>query len=320
MKLSTFIFIVLFSLFLIQVAVPAEVDQFTRREEYLKDSAQILNSKANLAIAKSISAANLRGKGCNEKILYRKLREYFSNHVRGKLIKDILNAPEISKRHVMLKDSVYRDWSIWDGAGIGVTAFANSGLTMSGVIKVGSEEIGVDKLEHMFGQGFNYFKKNYLNEKGEIAALKKGIFGEKFFLGGQKFGNGVFSYGDLSANFNGMRFWNHMLLLHEDVLGDDFNLGPYISCENNKWIKNRDLDLRNYIDSSMNESINCSKFPSENTAEKFKDRLRIMGMSCPVDKARLENMIVKYRHMAKWIINPDGPEEVKYFREFKDKR
>ena len=319
MKFSKFILMCSLS-FSQLTAMAAEVDQFTRRNEFLSDSSELLNTKANLAIENSINAANLKGKACSEKVLYKELRKYFSNHVRGELIKDVLANPDMPKRHISLKDSVYRDWTFWDGLGMGFTLLSRKAITMSDVMRVGDQEVGVDKLEHMFGQGFSYFKKNYLKEKGELAAVKKGIFFEKYLLGGQKMGNGVFSYGDLSANFNGMRFWNHMLLLRDDVLGVDFNLGPYITCENNIWVKAKELDLKNYIDDSVNETINCSKFPSENTLNKFKDRLTLMGTSCPVDQKRLDAVNLKYRHMAKWIINPDGPGELKYFREFKDKK
>lgn len=298
----------------------AEVDQFTRRDEFLADSAELLNLKANQAIVQSIKNANAKGEGCKEEELYDELQEYFANHMKGKLVKEILDSDEFPKRVIALPESIYQDWSFWDGAGLGFTLIASKGVTMSGVIRIGDEHIGTDKFEHMFGQGFKYFKKNYLKEKGPIKAVKRGIFGEKFLLGGQKIGNGVFSYGDLGANFNGMRFWNHMLQLRDDVLGADHNIGPYISCSNNKWVKSKDLDFRNYIDDSMNESINCSKFPSDNTLKKFKNRLKIMGVTCPLDQQRLDDVYAKYGDMAKWIINPDGPGEVKYFREFKDKK
>jgi hypothetical protein len=171
----------------------------------------------------------------------------------------------------------------------------------------------------MFGQGFQYFKQNYLEGKGEIKAVSTGIFKEKFTLGGSKYGNGVFSYGDLSANFNGMRMWNHMLQKRDDILGADRNLGPYIECVNDQWTQVKKIDFTNYVDDSMDEAINCSKFPSQHTADKFEDRLRIMGLSCPIDQSRLQNMHAKYRQMAKWIINLDGPGKVKYFSEFKNK-
>lgn len=203
---------------------------------------------------------------------------------------------------------------------MGFTLFASKGITMSGVMRVGDQTIGTDKLEHMFGQGFNYFTKNYLKGKGEIKAVKGGIFGEKFFLGGNKIGNGVFSYGDLGANFNGMRFWNHVLQKRDDVLGVDHNIGPYIACENNKWVQVKELDFTDYIDDSMDESINCAKFPTEKTAQRFKDRLTKMGMVCPMDTGRRDAMVVKYRQMAKWIINTDGPGKLKYTGEFKNKK
>lgn len=51
---------------------------------------------------------------------------------------------------------------------------------------------------------------------------------ELIVLGGNRFQTGVFSYGDLSAEFNGMRFWNHMLQLRDDILGSEQNLAPIL--------------------------------------------------------------------------------------------
>jgi hypothetical protein len=298
------------------LVIGAETDQFSRRNEILKDSAALLNAKANKAITVSIERTNLKGQSCNEVALYKELREFFNNHVQGELTKDVLTDVNIEKRALEFEESVYRDWTPWDGAGMGISFLSKS--TMSGVMRVGEQTIGTDKLEHMFGQGFQYFKRNYLSGKGEIKAVKNGIAKEKIYLGGSKLGNGVFSYGDLSANFNGMRMWNHMLQLHDDVLGKDHNIGPYIECVNDKWTQIKEIDFTNYIDDSMDESINCSKFPTQHTADKFEDRLRIMGLTCPVDRSRLLNMKAKYRQMSRWIINLDGPGKFKYFSEFRN--
>lgn len=311
--------LILGALTLSQTLGAAEVDQFTRRGEPLSDSSALINTKANASIQQSIKAVNAKNKGCNEDALYDELQVYFNNHVRGKLIKDILKDNNIEKRVVSQKESVYQDWGALDGIGMGFKVLAKTGLTMTGVIKVGEQEIGTDKLEHMFGQGFAYFEKNYLKGKGEVKAIKRGIFGEKFLLGGNIIGNGVFSYGDLGANFNGMRLWNHMLQKHDDVLGADHNLGPYIACKNDKWEQVKEIDFKDYIDDSMDEAINCAKFPSERTVAKFKERLKLKGTSCPVDQRRLDDVHAKYGEMAKWIINLDGPGAVKYFGEFKDK-
>lgn len=297
----------------------AEVDQYTYRNEEIKDSSELLNQKVNAALMSSLINANAKGEGCSEKILYKELRKYFSNHFQGKLTKDILADKNITKRYIALTDSVYQDWTKWDGLGMGSKALSKKAVTMSGEMRVGEHYIGVDKLEHMWGQGYAYFKQNYLNGKGEVKAVKTGAAKEKTILGGNKFANGVFSYGDLSANFNGMRFWNHMLLKQDDVLGADRNLGPYVTCTNDKWIQIEEVDFKNYIDDSMNESINCSKFPSQKTADKFKNRLKILGTTCPVDIGRRDDMIVKYRQMAKWMVNPGGVGKVKYTGEFKNR-
>lgn len=301
-------------------AFASEVDQFTYRGQSLNDSSELLNKKSNAAVKAALKIANANGNGCEEKELYRALTLYFNNHVQGKLTKDVLTDDNITKRTIELQDSVYQDWTMWDGIGMGSKSLSKKAVTMSGEIRVGDHFIGVDKLEHMWGQGYAYFTNNYLKDKGEIKTVKIGAGKEKIILGGNKFGNGVFSYGDLSANFNGMRFWNHMLLKHDDVLGADRNIGPYIACTNDKWSQVEEIDFKNYIDDSMDEGINCSKFPTEKTAEKFTDRLKQMGQACPADIQKRDDMIVKYRQMAKWMVNERGNEAVSYTHEFKNKK
>jgi hypothetical protein len=302
------------------VVIGAEVDQYTFREEEIKDSSELLNEKSNASISKAVQLANTTSLNCDENALYDELRVYFNNHIKGKLTKDIIQDENISKRFVSLKDSVYQDWTLWDGIGMGSVALNKTVVTMSGEMKVGEHYIGVDKLEHMFGQGFFYFKQNYLSEKGIVKSLKTGVAKEKTILGGNKIGNGVFSYGDLSANFNGMRFWNHVLLKNDDILGADRNLGPYIICSNDKWKQVEKVDFKNYMDDSMDEGINCPKFPSHNTAEKFANRLKLMGKTCPMNLQKRDDLVVKYRHIAKWIINTEGIGKVKYTGEFRNKK
>ncbi len=299
------------------LALGAETDTFSKRSEPLADSSEIINARANKYIQDSIKALNGQDHYCSEDLLYTELRKYFSNHTTGRLAIEIIEDDAIPKRMVILGESVYRSWRPWDGLGMGLTLAKRSGMTVSSVVKVGTKLIGTDKFEHFFGQGFYYFTDGYLKGKGEISALKKGILKEKTILGGNKFGNGVFSYGDLAANFNGMRFWNHLLQSREDVLGRDYNLGPYIACENHKWVQVKKIDFRDYIDSSMDEAINCSKFPAKATVERFVHEVNDLGMNCPVDPQKVEELSAKYGKMAKWIINKDGPGVINYFGEFK---
>lgn len=308
-----------FAIFCSTAAFSSETDGFTNRNAPLADSSQIINRMANNYMSVALHDVNAVS-SCDEKALYTELRKYFANHMKGQLIKDILNDESVPKRNVVLSNSVYSNWSPWDGLGMGLTFVSRSGLTVSPIVNFDNTIMGADKFEHFFGQGFAYFTVNYLKEKGTTKAVKEGVFKEKVFLGGNKIGNGVFSYGDLSANFNGMRFWNHMLQKNPDVLGEEHNLGPYVECENNKWVQVKKIDFTDYFDSSMDESINCSKFPSGSTVKKFKHSVEELGMNCPVDLQKLEEMKVKYGAFSKWIINLDGNGVVHYFGEFKNKK
>lgn len=303
----------------IQTAVSSEADGFSRRNEKLADSSEIINLRADLYVNKTIEKLNSENLGCIDNNLYKELRRYFANHMKGQLVKDILNDQLIPKRILTLDQTVYRNWTPWDGIGMGLTLIQRSGVTLSPMIRFGDEILGADKFEHFFGQGFYYFTDNYIDGKGPIKAIKKGIFKEKIILGGNKIGNGVFSFGDQSANFNGMRFWNHILQKSDDVLGTDNNLGPYIACENNKWVQVKKIDFKDYMDSSMDESINCSKFPTQKTADRFTKEVHRLGLECPIDPKKIDELVAKYGAMSKWIINKDGTGVIKYLNEFKNK-
>lgn len=297
----------------------AETDGFTNRYAPLADSSLLINERANKYVERALNDLKMRQSGCDERAFYKELRKYFANHLSGALVKAILNDDAIPKRPVILANSVYKDWSAWDGLGLGVTFISRKGITVSPVLNFNNELIGADKFEHFFGQGFAYFTTNYLKNHGAIKAIKGGIAREKFFLGGSKIGNGIFSYGDLAANFNGMRFWNHILQKHDDILGSDHNIGPYVQCDNDQWIQVKKIDFADYIDASMDESINCSKFPSLSTVRKFKGEVKALGMTCPLEPHKLQEMIVKYGPISKWIINPVGNGVIHYFKEFKSR-
>lgn len=316
MKVSTLVISLSF-LMSGQNIMAAETDTFTNRDLPINDSSELVNKSANENITESLQELKARGIGCSEVELYKELRKRFGNHGNSTFDEKFTIPLKLNSRDVKLEDSVYQDWKTWDGMGMGIKIGHLSKLTMSPVIRVGDHLIGLDKLEHMFGQGYYYFSKNYLSKKGPLAAVKQGVLKEKTILGGNKFGNGVFSYGDLSANLNGMRMWNHILQLRDDVLGKEHNIGPYIECKDKRWVQVKSIDFKYYIDDSMDEATNCAKFPSKKTAEKFTARLAKMGMKCPMDQSKVENMKAKYGEMSSWLINDKGTGAIRYTGEFK---
>lgn len=309
----------------------AEVDHYTNRFEPLADSRAILNDMANGYLKEAIEKTN-EDKSCDSKDLYKKLRVYFANHMKGEFVQEILHDNSFPKRVTALKQSVFADWGFFDGGVLRYSIGAPSLETLSPVIKVGEVEIGTDKLEHMFGMGFLYYKRFYQRGKSLKQVLKYGVRKEKFILGGNILETGVFSYGDLAANFNGMRFWNHMLAKSQDVIGQE--LGPYIICENNKYKinPNEQIDFANYVDITMDETINCPKFGKKSTARKYlssiekREKEYDSHFSCPMSSSKLLSVHEKYniplghkknsKTIGHYIINKDGIEKVSYTDEF----
>lgn len=307
---TVFFFTLIFSAIISQAA---EVDQFTRRNEPLEDSSKVINEKANIFLKKAIDEANLKQKNCDEKILYHYMSGYFSNHLKGELTIFVIEDKSVDRRQIDIRDSVFKDWNAWDGLLLGGPFRKSPKLALSPLIRVGDHIIGSDKFEHLFGRGLSYFKYYYLKNKDLLKTIKRGVAQEKFYFGGLKIETGVFSYSDLSANFNGMRFWNHILGKHEDLMGD--NLGPYVKCVDNKFVFNKEIDFRNYFDESMDEAINCSKFPTKKTLGKYNQSIKSLAMTCPIDLDLHKKMIEKYGKFSKWIINSTGNGEIDYRRE-----
>lgn len=325
--------------FLFSPVWSAEADHYTLEDAAVADITGHLNLFANQGVEQVIEELNASGAACDDRLeseenLYKGLAEIFSNHNKSQLIRDILEG-RIDRTVIPLRESVYGEWTIWNGFLLGRKKAATSPLALSPLVSVGDIVIGADKIEHMFGMGFTYFKKHYLDGRLLVSVLKGGIFREKTFLGGNIFATGVFSYADLSANFNGMRFWNHFLQKRDDILGPEHNLGPYVVCRGGQWEKNpeKPIDFRNYIDPTMQESVNCSKFATHSGARKFNEHLARLqeqnpgrSFTCPVSLELLEQAARKYevvipddrrgRRIDHWIINREGNERVSYFNEF----
>ncbi len=291
----------------------AEVDQYTTRHLDLADSSEIVNSRANAHVRTALET--LKDQGCQEDLLYSELRKAFANHKNGELTIHMLHAKNFPRSVIGLRESIYADWNSWDGYLLGRPAAAKSPLALGPLLNIDGVRVGTDKFEHLFGRGFMYFKRHYLKGHSLKRVFKFGIRGEKTIFGGNKLATGIFSYADLSANFNGMRFWNHILQLRDDVMAD--NQGPYVSCIDNKFVQVKDIDFRTYMDESMDESINCPKFASKKTMKKYLSRVEGMGYTCPMSQQTLTDMMTKYGDFSHWILNEEGPGKINYFGEFR---
>jgi hypothetical protein len=302
--------LVLIFLFSLRVSA-SEIDSFTHHYQYqLEDSKELIHLKANQMLKQALLNANAENKGCHEKSLYKQIRKYFQNHMRGKLTPFIINSPKVSKLVINFKDSIYRDFKWYDAFSIIFiqTIYKN---VAGPIIKMGAHYIGADKFEHIFGRGFKYFSLYYMKNKTLEEVLQYGHRSERIFLGANT--TGVYSYADLAANFNGMRFWNDMLGKNPDILGNKFQIKPYITCtENNKWVQNNNINFLHYIDDSFDESINCSKFRNKRILNKVLkqinhlERKEGLKYTCPIALHQINDLQEKYQRIEHKILNFAG--------------
>lgn len=307
----------------------AEADHYSFLDtSSLIDSNAMIASRTSVLVEKELDALNSKGscEQMEEKELYKSLQNVFANHSKGKLVKEILYGEEFSLIKIPLKESIYGTWKVRNGYLLGKKSAAQSPLALSPLIQLGERVMGVDKLEHLFGMGYQYFDRFYLRGHSLKRVLKRGIFFEKTILGGNILATGVFAYADLAANFNGMRFWNHVLQKRDDVLGKEHNLGPYVKCQDGEWKQVKRIDFSAYLDESADESINCSKFASKDGFRKYVGFLEDNNLACPMAPQKLKEMISKYnvptpgdskkRPISHWILNKVGNGKISYFNEF----
>lgn len=306
----------------------AEIDHYSLPSQAIPDSAPIVHKKIQNYLQEAIKEANLQGL-CREDVLYEKMRLYFNNHTKGQLAKDIIYDESFPSVRMKLGKSVFRDWSVFNGFLLGRDKAKESPLALGPIMRISDHVIGTDKIEHFFGSGFRYFQRHHKKGKDLLKVLKRGVFLEKTILGGNFIATGVFSYGDLAANFNGMRFWNHVLQQDDDVLGRDQNLGPYVSCSEGQWVQVKEINLEDYLDDSFDESRNCSKFATSRGFEKYTSRVegletkRNVDFNCLSHTQNNSELLDKYSAklengdpISHWIINQNGHEQVSYFNEF----
>lgn len=204
--------------------------------------------------------------------------------------------------------SIYNNISWYEGFSLNLKG-------LLGITKDSGRKIGVDKIGHFFVEGWGFYKRAYLRNEVNIEnALRWGRFTENTYFG--KTTTGVFSNADLVANFNGMRFWNHLLLLNKDPLTSQvYNhfKRPMFSCKDSKWTKTKRFSFHYYLDKGWDEESNCNNYDTENILEQVKIQASLKlgyhelkkrdGRICPMVKFGCETEKRKYGKYAKDLLH-----------------
>jgi len=288
--MRSFLAVLLLSLSLASIeARAAEVDQFSNRSQPIEDSTQLLENKVNEWFSLALARANQRllqsgprrtGRfykpaQCREERLYESLAWYFARPVIGQLETYAEESADIPRRRIKFEDSVYQDF-LWPESPSLVLS-----RRMAAVIKVQGVEFGSDKLGHFFTEGLSYFEATEGLEKDIQFGLHFGRWTESLYFGAQT--TGVFSYADLVANFNGLRFWNRVLAEKSDPLTGQ--IAPYVECRGTEWVLVNEFNWQPYVDNGWNEAVNCSTFRSSVLLDKVLSHQPVCASDkLPVDK------------------------------------
>jgi len=140
-------------------------------------------------------------------------------------------------------------------------------FTISATIKLYGIQFGTDKIAHFFQQGFSYYKKfknglrrDLTEKEARKKAVSWGKFSEQTYFG--TFVSGVYSNGDMAANYAGMKFYEN--LTHEIKLGETPK-PAILSLKDGVWTINdtpnlRETLLKPFITNHFNEALNPSRY------------------------------------------------------------
>jgi hypothetical protein len=296
------VLLILTSVFAIRICMAAEIDSVTPRKLALENSIDAINEILNHRIEEGIRNANVprynaedteviadrsNDTSCDEGKLYTELRKAIfqsftaswglkgydlDKQLRGLLVRQSYSLP--------LNDSIYRDINYIEG-------FSLNLKELSDVVNIDGYLVGLDKIGHFFAQGWQYFELTDDDGKTLDETIAWGRQKEAGLFGYTT--TGIFSYADLSANLNGWRFWNKVLLKQDDplkgVIANFFNR-PYVSCDiqiidsiRNRtivraWEYNARFDLADYIDGAWDEGNNCNSYADPIIEEKVTARIK----------------------------------------------
>ncbi len=317
------------AIFTPQSSNAAEIDSVTPRRIHLDDSLQAINTIFNQRMMEGIEKANGRRDDfedltaeefCDEEILYVELRKAifqsftaswgFKGYSLDKQLRELLADRSYS---LSLDDSIYRDINYVEG-------FSLNFKELSDVVRVSGHLVGLDKLGHFFAEGWQYFELTREEGKSIEQDLQWGKEQESGKYGYTT--TGIFSFADLVANFNGLRFWNRVLGKNDDpLLGFVANLfdSPYVTCDIQvvasfrhmkivkSWERNKKFDLSVYLDGVWDEGNNCNSYADPVIQEKVSSRIGAVDskFNCPFIPQICLEAEGKYGKYANQILHPN---------------
>lgn len=275
------------------VAVASEVDSYSGIPSILPDAHATLDALLNRALSVAVARANRHpgaAGSCVEEVLYRKLVHRLVGGPGGFLVSSRIERQAVRSRGTRaittrLKVSIYQDFGVNK-----LPSMLGGGL--ASLIRIDDHLIGTDKLGHFVAVGWEYFVEIERRGGSRDDALKLGMDQEVGLFGQAT--TGVLSYADLSANYNGLRFWQR-------ILSADNGSAAYIACtdDGQAWHVAQAVDLTDYVDATWDERVNPNSYLNPDLAKKVNariDRALLTDPSYPAPRGTLEELVHPATH------------------------
>jgi hypothetical protein len=241
-------------------AFAIETDQFYAADAVIRDSSDDINNFYHKNIDAALMKVNLKKKFVNCRNTAAEVLDYIGgvnlmDGVKGESFSRItafINHSPILDRFPdeSIEQDDYKAHTIYRNA-----AFPANIGKIARTMNVDGVHLSTDKINHFAMTGKIYYN-NFLDElkdgrslaEAEKRAVTKGIKLEIKILGYNL--GGVFSYGDLEANYQGFTFGRQM------CEGEN----PMIILVKGLWVRNPDhqFDIRNYVNPKFDEAYNVS--------------------------------------------------------------
>jgi hypothetical protein len=302
-------FLVLSSLlmcgFFNRVLLAAETDNYSTRLLMLDDSEKVLEASFDgflHQVQDSLAIGNKQECDVNE--LYKAAFSVMGRHYIGRIESYINNNPQLFDRYPLADtDTIYGPF---------LFSWVPLKRVIATTIRLGDKYVGADKFGHFITEGWTYFRRHYLEGMSLEEAMNYGFESETGIYG--LGATGVFSYPDLVANFNGMRFWVHLTGSYIDPLTKKLE-EPFFRCEEKRfWRVNKSFRLNAYLDEGWDEGRNCVKLKDQKMLETYVGQIQRLSnlydvdLTCPIDMttSKRDALKKKYGRFFPYLFNFQG--------------
>ncbi len=225
-----------------------ETDNYLSWNHDLPDSAEDINQLIQTQIEEVLATQSGKKNVSCENITFNIASRFKTRPIKGEMFvnwsTEHLGSKIFPATDKYLEESIYRE----------TPKLLMKIAPLAPNIQTGGIYFGLDKLSHFASTGRRYLKeylkqlkKGSSDEDSENAAIDLGLSNEAGILG--IWVSGVFSFGDLEANYQGLRFYRKFCLDQKD---------SYLEQVSGQWKLAKVPDIRDYVTPDWDETFNLS--------------------------------------------------------------